>query len=132
MLLPPPPYSLDTPAFRFRALAALAGRAALGGERETALAALVSARLAAAALPPDALPLALREARAQAARAWLASIALGAGVRAVFLRVVEASGGDDCAAMADALGRIREAAARQLDAPSLGEIASLERALREG
>ena len=40
-----PPYALTPTTFRFRALAALAGRAPLGGGRETALASYVVARL---------------------------------------------------------------------------------------
>src|SRR5690349_12491010 len=41
-----PPYALSSPAFRFRALAVLAGRAPLGGQREVALATYLAARLA--------------------------------------------------------------------------------------
>ena len=66
-----PPYSLIAPAFAFRSLAALAARAALGGPRETALATLIAARLAAGAAPPLSLAQSLRTARADAARVWL-------------------------------------------------------------
>ena len=132
MLLSPPPYSLDTPAFRFRALATLAGRAALGGEREMALAALVAARLVAGVLPPDALPAALRATRAQAARAWLAALALPAGPRGAFGRLLDATAGEATAPLADALDKARDAAAKALDAASLAELGALARAVREG
>ena len=81
-MLGPPPYTLAAPAFAFRSLAALVGRAALGGPRETALATLIAARLAAGAAHPVALALPLRAARADAARIWLTSVALPAPVRA--------------------------------------------------
>src|SRR3954465_7167797 len=41
-----PPYAVPSTEFRFPALAALAGRAQLGGDREVALALYVAARLA--------------------------------------------------------------------------------------
>src|SRR5688500_148699 len=65
---PAPPYALTTPSFEFPALASLAGRAPMGGEREVALACLVVARLAAGA---SALTSEVRGARAAAAKVWL-------------------------------------------------------------
>jgi hypothetical protein len=125
-----PPYALDAPAFRFRALAALAGRASLGGEREAALATLLAARLVAGALAPDRLPVELRAARAQAARGWLGALALPAGQRAAIARVIDASGGESLAPIAPSIERLRDALTRHLDAASLAELATLERALR--
>jgi hypothetical protein len=46
-----PPYALEPLSFRFAALAALAGRAPIGGQREVALATYVVARLAHDAAP---------------------------------------------------------------------------------
>jgi len=46
VLFAAPPYALAPTSFRFPALAALAGRAPLGGQREVVLAAYVVARLA--------------------------------------------------------------------------------------
>ncbi|HVT38077.1 MAG TPA: hypothetical protein VHE78_03470, partial [Gemmatimonadaceae bacterium] len=83
-----PPYALATPVFPFRALALLAGRSPLGGPRETALATLIAARLAAAAAPPASLSGAIRAARAEAARAWITSVTLPAPERAALLRLV--------------------------------------------
>jgi hypothetical protein len=128
--MPSPVYSLDAPAFRFRALAALAGRAPLGGEREAALAALLAARLVAAVLPPDRLPVEHRAPRAQAARGWLGALALPAGQRTAVARVIDASAGEAMAPIATALERLREALARQLDNGSLAELSALERAVR--
>lgn len=130
MLAAPPPYSLAPPVFPFRALAALVGRTALGGERETALALLLVARLAAALLPPDALPTEARAERAQAARTWLSSLALPAGVKPALVRVLEATGGESTASLASALERAIEAARKTLDAASAAELAALVRALK--
>ena len=130
MLAVPTPYALAQPAFRFRALAALAGRAALGGERETALGVLLAARLAATLLPPDAIAPEARAERASAARTWLSSLALPAGVRPSLARVIEASAGDDSAALAAAVEKAAETAARLLDAASAAELSMLVRALR--
>src|SRR5688500_19769849 len=69
-----PPYALHPTRFPCRALAARAGRAALGGEREVALACWLAARLALGLLPPEAVPAPLREVRAAAARGWLANL----------------------------------------------------------
>lgn len=87
------PYAVEPAEFRFPALAAAAGRAPLGGERETALAAFLTARLAHDAL--NDLPAALRTQRAAAARSWLSSMALSATARRAFVRLLEASEADD-------------------------------------
>ena len=102
-----------------------AGRAPLGGAREVALGCLMAARLVAGTLPPDPLPLAVRAARAKAARTWLASLALPAPVRAPLARVADASGRDAPAELAAALGAVIAAARRQLDAASITELESL-------
>ncbi|HYD53194.1 MAG TPA: hypothetical protein VEA99_11220 [Gemmatimonadaceae bacterium] len=88
-----PPYAIIAPAFRFRALAALAGRAALGGPRELALACVIGARLA-HALVPQRLSVddAARAARAAGARAWLASAALPPATRVAMARLYDATG----------------------------------------
>ena len=91
---PAAPYALATPRFRFRALALLAGRAPLGGMREVAMAAYITARLADDARRPAALADATRKARAAAAKTWLASLALPAAARTAFTRLVDATSGD--------------------------------------
>ena len=86
-----PPYALATPRFRFRALAALVGRSALGGDREVALATLLAARLVVGALPPQPLPQGVRITRANGARAWFAALALPAALRQSLARLVDAT-----------------------------------------
>ena len=129
MLAATTPWSLTSPLFRFRALAALAGRAALGGERETALAMLLAARLAATLVPPDTLSIEARAERAQAARTWLSSLALPAGVRPALTRVIEATAGADGTEVASALEQAVETVTKSLDAASRAEIAALVRDL---
>lgn len=108
--------------FPFRALTALAGRAPLGGPRETALATLISARLAAGAAPPVLLALPLRAARAEAARLWLTSVALPPVVRTAVLKLVDATATDDCRAIASALAKVTEVTAPQLDRGARSEL----------
>lgn len=125
-----PPYALAPITFRFRALAALAGRAPLGGERETALASYVVARLAVGCLPTVALPLEDRGTRASAARTWLASLALPVAVRAPFVKVIESTRADDRPAVAAAIVTAAEIAASYLDGPALAELHTLATELR--
>lgn len=124
-----PPYALSAPAFRFPALAALAGRAPLGGEREAVLACLVAARLAQALCPPRALPAALRQARAGSARVWFSSVAVPAAMRIPMVRLIEATGRDDRPALAEALRQVMDVTAGTLDAAASSELQALERAL---
>ena len=130
MIATPAPYSLAPAAFRFPALAALAGRAALGGERESALGMLLVARLAAATLPPDALSPEARGERARAAKVWLSSLALPAGVRPALVRVADASAGDSATALATALERAADVTGKALDAHALAELQALGKVLR--
>ena len=121
----PLPYALVVPAFPFRALALLAGRAPLGGPRETALATLIAARLAAAAAVPAALSGPSRAVRAEAARLWMTSVTLPSSARAALLKLVHASGGDDRAILATAFDRLTEVVAPQLDRGSRTELERL-------
>lgn len=123
------PYALAAPAFRFPALAALAGRAPLGGEREAVLACLVAARLVHGACGPRALPVALRQARAGSARVWFSSVAVPAPMRVPVVRLIEATGRDDRPALAEALRQVTEVTAGILDAAASSELQALERAL---
>jgi hypothetical protein len=123
----PPPYTLSTPRFRFRALASLAGRASLGGPREIALASYLMARLVDDCLPDKELPAAGRTDRSAAARTWLASVALPAAVRTSLTRLADATGGDS-SEIGGALTNMIAAVDAYLDAPSRSELARLERA----
>ena len=120
-----PPYALAPTPFHFRALAALAGRAPLGGGRETALASYVVARLAAGCLPGAALAGEERDARALAARTWLASLALPVPVRAPFVKVIESTRQEDRAAVAAAIVTATDIAASYLDGPAVAELRAL-------
>ena len=91
MLLTAPPYALAATNFRFPALASLAGRAPLGGQREVVLAAYVVARLAHDTLAARGVSLETRTDRAIHARTWLATLALPAAARAALQRSIEAS-----------------------------------------
>ncbi len=113
-MLGPPPYTLTAPAFPFRSLAALAGRAALGGPRETALATLIAARLTAGAAQPAALAPPLRAARADAARIWLTSVALPSPVRTAIARLLDASAGNDEKAILSAIAKVTDVTAQLL------------------
>ena len=120
-----PPYALAPTTFRFRAIAALAGRAPLGGGRETALAFFVVARLAVGCLPETALPAEDRAVRAAAARTWLASLALPVPVRAPLIKVIESTRHDSRAAVAVAIVTAADIAASYLDGPALAELRAL-------
>jgi hypothetical protein len=122
------PFALDPLRFPFPALAALAGRLPLGGGREVALAALLTARLAQSVTGGDALGEAERATRAAAAKVWLASLALPAATRVPFARCVEASTGAPLAA-AGALRALVAATGAHLDGPSVQELERLARQL---
>src|SRR5262245_4452462 len=87
-----PPFAVAPTPFRFGALAALAGRAAIGGQREVALATYMAVRLAHDVLPEHELEPTVRAERALAAKSWLSTVALPANVRPVLVRLVEATG----------------------------------------
>jgi hypothetical protein len=120
-----PPFSLDAPAFRFRAIAQLAGRAPLGGEREMALAALMAVRLAEGTLPPCPLSAVARRTRGVGARVWLSTLTLPAAARIPLARLVEATEGAHRAVVAEALTSFAEIARPMLDPASRAEIAEL-------
>jgi hypothetical protein len=122
------PYALDTLRFPFPALASLAGRLPLGGGREVALAALMTARLAQGVTTGDALPVGERVTRAAAAKVWLASLALPPTTRVPFARCVEATTGT-ALQVAGALRSLVAAAGMHLDGPSVQELETLARKL---
>jgi hypothetical protein len=121
-VLGPPPYTLVAPTFAFRSLAALAARAALGGPRETALATLIAARLAAGAAPPISLAPPLRTARADAARVWLSSVTLPASVRAAIAKLVDATAGNDERVIAAALAKVTDITAQLMTRGARSEL----------
>src|SRR5690606_23386211 len=104
-------------------LASLAGRAPLGGPRETALASLQIARLVRDALDPG-FDVAARAARAVTTRSWLAAIALPRPLRPVLVRVVDASAADGAHAAAELRGAL-PLLATYLDEAARAELAHL-------
>jgi hypothetical protein len=119
-----PPYALAPTNFRFPALATLAGRAPLGGQREVVLAAYVVARLAHDTLAKRGLSVEMRVDRAAHARTWLATLALPAIARAALQRSIEASALEPRGA-ADAMNGVIKAIDGFLDPPSRFELAQL-------
>ena len=128
MIVSQPPYALSLTAFRFPALAALAGRAPLGGQREVALATYLAARLAHEALPEGSLTQPLRAERAASAKSWLSTMALPAPVRPALVRLVDASAGER-RMVAEALRGVLSATAGMLDARVRSELDQLVGAL---
>ena len=127
--MPSPPYALAAPLFRFRALAALAGRSPLGGEREIALATLMAARLVVGALPPQPLPQGVRIMRANGARVWLAALALPAPLRQSLARLVDATTSVDREGLEAALRNVIDVGTPQLDPLAIAELRDVLRAV---
>jgi hypothetical protein len=123
-----PPYALAPTSFRFAALAALSGRAPLGGQREVALAIYLSARLAHDVLPEQAVGAHIRSERAGHARSWLSTVVLPAPVRPTVTALVDASAGDRTM-VGPAIRAVIAASSVFLDAASLAELDQLARLL---
>ena len=128
MLITQPPYALSATAFRFPALASLAGRAPIGGRREVALAAYLSARLIHDALPERGVPAAQRAERAAHAKTWLSTLSLPTPARPALVGVIEASTGER-SAMPDAVRKLVATTATFLDAAARSELDALAVAL---
>ena len=124
----PLPYGLESLGFPFPALALLAGRLPLGGGREVALAALMTARLAGSVRGANALSAQERTTRAAAAKVWLASLALPASTRVPFARCIEATTGSTHQ-VAAALRTLLAAASAHLDGAGVAELERLTRQL---
>ncbi len=107
-----------------------AGRAPRGGPRESALAALMGARLAAGLLGPTPLASDARATRADAARGWLGSIAVPPVAKVAVARLIEATGRDDLARVAMAMSKVTEVAAPYLDRAAQAELERFCAALR--
>jgi hypothetical protein len=123
-----PPYAVPPTEFRFPALAALAGRAQLGGDREVALALYVAARLAQDCHSTSALSDASRAERASSAKTWLSTFALPVAVKPVIARLIETTSGDP-AAIADDLRAVVASARAYLDIQSQVELERLAASL---
>lgn len=131
MPAPLPPYAVAPPAFPFPALAAHAGLAPLGGQREAVLACYVAARLAHDALDggPGAVPPSLRAARAKGAKAWLAALNLPPSIRTPVGRLIDASAAGDPNALRAPMASVIAVTAPFLDPGSRSELDRLAQAL---
>jgi hypothetical protein len=125
VIVQPPRFALATPAFRFRALTALSGRASLGGDRETLVACLQLARLCAGILPPYELSRELTIERTEHTKQWLSSLAVPSGVRSTAFGIFGALNGFDRARCAIAFLDLVKAASAQLDEASRAELNAL-------
>ena len=126
---PAPPYALEPLSFRFAALAALAGRAPIGGQREVALATYLVARLADDAVSDRQLPAAARGARAGAAKNWLASVTLPQTVRPALVKLIDRTAADSPSATGAAVRGVISVTASFLNAASRAELADLSESL---
>jgi hypothetical protein len=127
-----PPYALSAPVFKFRFLAALAGRAPIGGAREVALACFVAARLASDCCDPTLdLDEPQRAARCAGAKGWLGTIAIPSPVRTPVAKLAEASATASAAALAPLVRSLAHAAESFLDAASRSELDVLAARLAE-
>jgi hypothetical protein len=124
-----PPFALAPPVFRFRHLAALAGRAPIGGAREVALAAFVVARLAAERVGGSDDERAQRAARSMAAKGWLGTLSLPQPVRSAVTRCADLSVDGERSSLSRDIRDLALAASSYLDARSRNELESLARAL---
>jgi hypothetical protein len=120
-----PRFALATPVFRFRSLAALSGRASLGGDRETLLACLQLGRLCAGILPPYSLARELTLERTEHTKQWLSSLAVPSGIRSTAFGVIGGLTGHDRARCALAFEDLVKAAVGQLDEASRAELNAL-------
>ena len=128
MLAPVAPYSVAPTAFRFAALAALAGRSPIGGQREIVLGTYVTARLADDTQPSREISVEARAERARNARSWLLMTALPSSIRDALLTVADATATDSVSTF-EALRPAFEIVAPSLDADSRAEVSRLMDAL---
>ena len=124
-----PPYALETPIFRFKALASHAGRASLGGDREIALACFAVARLALGLLPPFMLAPGDAATRIANTKQWLSSLALPASARAACSAAADAVATNNRRTVVHAVSGLIEACVRHLDQASIAELHELMKEL---
>lgn len=128
VLVSQPPYGLSLTTFRFAALAALAGRAPIGGQREVAMATYLAARLADDTRPARSLSALTRAERAESARNWMATLALPSTIRPALIGLVDSSA-SDAASAARALRAVIGVTAGLLDPGAHSELERLAVAL---
>jgi hypothetical protein len=123
-----PPYAVAPTEFRFPALAALAGRAQLGGDREVALAMYVTARLVQDSVGAGCLGDAARLERAANAKTWVSSFALPGPARQSIIHLIESTAGDTASLVED-LRAVVASARPYLDIQSQAELDRLAKSI---
>ena len=126
---PRAPYSLEPNSFPLPALAALAGRAPLGGQRETALACFVVGRLIASASTATASSSEQGRERLLGIKHWLGSAALPANLRQALARAAECASEGDKGGVKSAIDSVMTVTANQLDPAARLELARLSQAI---
>ena len=129
---PRAPYALEPTAFPFPALANLAGRAPLGGQREIVLACLLVARVVADATNGHRLlSVEQKRARAKEVSDWLAATSIPANVRGALARLAEGTSDEDPARCAAALDSVMMVTANHLDPAARLELGRLAQAVEK-
>ena len=126
---PRAPYSLEPNSFPLPALAAQAGRAPLGGQRETALACFVVGRLVAAACAGGASASEAGKERVQGVKHWLGAAALSTPLKQGLIRAAECASEGDRGGVKTALDSVMTVTANQLDPAARLELARLTQAV---
>jgi hypothetical protein len=126
---PRAPYSLAPTVFPLPSLAAMAGRAALGGPREVALACFLVGRLVIDLADGGSITEEQRKTRALGARHWLGSAAIPPVVRSALTRLAEATAAAEPSDMREALESVMTVTANHLDPGSLLELGRLAQAI---
>ena len=126
---PRAPYSLEPNAFPLPALAAVAGRAPLGGQREVAMACFVVSRLISGLSTPGASGSETGRERLQGVRHWLGSAALPTPLKQALTKAAECACEGDRNGTASALDSVMTVTANQLDPAARLELSRLMQAV---
>jgi len=127
---PRAPYALEPAVFPLPALAAMAGRAPLGGPREIVLACLMVARIVIDATATDGvLTDEQKRGRANEAAQWLGATAIPTPVRAALIQLAEAAAGSDRGESRAALDSVMTVTANYLDPGARLELGRLAQAI---
>lgn len=126
-----PPFALARALPPCPALLGCAGRASLGGARETLLGAVMAVRLLSGMTGAYPLARPVRALRAEAARLWLGALTLPAKPRTAILRAFATSAADDPVTAADALMAVTDITAPHLDRGARSELVRLAESLRD-
>ena len=127
---PRAPYALEPTAFSFPAIAAMAGRAGLGGPRELALACLLIVRIVRdAASMRDSLSAEQLKHRATGAKHWLGAAAIPQATKSSLSRLADATCTGDASAIKSALDGVMTVTANDLDSGARLELGRLAQAI---